>query len=78
MTSGSELSPEAYKRFSTYLGMDKADEVANDVRSGEVSANEAEAWSRSVEEMHENSRHRPDIEPEDWRAFEEGWRPEGW
>ncbi len=21
---------------------------------------------------------RPDIEPEDWRDFEEGWRPDGW
>lgn len=21
---------------------------------------------------------RPDIGPEDWQAFEEGWRPDGW
>jgi hypothetical protein len=21
---------------------------------------------------------RPDIEPEDWQSFEEGWRPDGW
>lgn len=21
---------------------------------------------------------RPDIEPEDWQDFEEGWRPDGW
>ena len=74
---GSELSSEAYERFSIYLGVGKADEVANDVRSGEMSADDAEAWSRTVEESHENSRHRPDIAPQDWQAFEEGWRPEG-
>jgi phytoene/squalene synthetase len=78
MTGEPEISPEAYERFSIYLGTGKADDVANDVRSGEITADEAEAWSRSVEEMHEKSRHRPDIEPEDWRKFEEGWRPEGW
>jgi hypothetical protein len=21
---------------------------------------------------------RPDIDPEDWQAFEDGWRPDGW
>lgn len=77
-SDGAELSSEAYERFTIYLGQGKADEVANDVRSGEMTAGEAEEWSKSVKDSFESSRHRPDIEPEDWQAFEEGWRPDGW
>ena len=75
---GEELSPEAYRRFEVYLGAEKADDVAADVRAGEMTAAEADDWSRNVEEMHERSAHRRDIEPHEWRKFEEGWRPDGW
>lgn len=75
---GEELPPDAHRRFEMYLGTGKADDVAADVRAGELTAAEAEEWCRSVEDMHERSHHRRDVEPRDWRAFEEGWRPEGW
>jgi hypothetical protein len=73
-----ELSPEAYARFSFYLGEGKAGDVANDLRSGEMTAAEAEAWSENVQESYQRSHHRRDIEPEEWQKFEDGWRPEGW
>lgn len=77
--SGSErLSSEAFAIFETYLGLSKAEEIAQEVRDGELSASEAEQWSQSVQQTSENARNRPDIEPEDWQKFEEGWRPEGW
>ncbi len=73
-----ELSPEAYERFAIYLREGKARDVAKDVRSGELTDAEADTWSESVKESFERSRHRGDIEPWEWRDFEEGWRPEGW
>jgi hypothetical protein len=73
-----KLSNEAYQRFLIYLGEDKADEVAEDVESGDMDKGAAEEWSIQIEEMRENSRGRRDIEPEEWQDFEEGWRPDGW
>lgn len=73
-----ELPSEAFERFSTYLGLEKAEEVAQDVRAGHLTVNEAEEWSISVQGVSERSHGRPDIEPKDWQAFEEGWRPDGW
>lgn len=32
---------------------------------------------RTVEEV-QRTLNRPDIEPEQWRDFEDGWRPDGW
>lgn len=69
------LSDDAYQRFESYLGSGKADEVAEQVRNGEMSASEAEEWSVQLEEDSERSRGRSDIDPEDWRDFEDGWRP---
>lgn len=73
-----KLSNEAYQRILIYLGEGKANEVAADVESGEMDRKEAEEWSVQIEEMGENSRGRRDIEPEEWRDFEEGWRPDSW
>ena len=73
-----KLSLEAYNRFLIYLGAGKADEVARDVETGEMDADEAENWSISIEENYERSRGRRSIEPEEWRDFEDGWRPDNW
>lgn len=73
-----ELSKDAYTRIEIYLGKAKADEVAQEVQDGERTAHEANQWSKEIEELYEKSRNRPDIEPEDWQKFEEGWRPKGW
>lgn len=73
-----KLSNEAYQRFLIYLGEEKADEVSEDVESGNMDKGEAEEWSIRIENMRENSRGRRDIEPEEWQDFEEGWRPDGW
>lgn len=74
----SKLSNEAYRKILCYLGEAKADEVAEDVRNGEMTAEEASEWADKIEADYERSRHRRDIEPEEWRDFEEGWRPDGW
>jgi hypothetical protein len=73
-----ELPADVYRRIERYLGTGKADDVVEQVRSGFTTIADADAWSRAVEQQWERSRNRPDIEPEDWQAFEEGWRPEGW
>ena len=58
-----------------YLGTGKADEVAEAVANGEMTPEAAEAWAISLKEMHEQSRGRRDIEPDEWQDFEDGWRP---
>ncbi len=73
-----KLSKEAYNRFCSYLGSGKADDIAKMVESGEMSEEEAEKWSVDVEKSGERARKRRDIEPEEWRDFEDGWRPNNW
>ena len=73
-----KLANGAYKKILRYLGEAKADEVAEYVRNGEMTAEEASEWADQIEADYEHSRHRRDIEPEEWRDFEEGWRPDGW
>lgn len=77
-SDGVELPEEVYRRFLRCLGEVKADEVADEVRSGERTIAEADEWSRSLLDSFERSQKRPDIGPGDWRAFEDGWRPGGW
>lgn len=72
------ISPLAYQRIATYLGQEKADDVAVDVSSGEMAPEEADSWSIELERINERSRGRADVDPEDWQAFEEGWRPDNW
>lgn len=71
-----KISQDAYDNFEIYLGTGKADEVAEKVRNGELSPEEAEEWGEKVKETFENSRGRKDIDPENWRDFEDGWRPD--
>lgn len=60
--------PNDLKRELTYrAGEYQAKRISKLVKSGE--------WS--VEDV-KRQLHRPDIDPDDWRDFEDGWRPEGW
>ena len=70
-----KISQEAYNNIEFYLGTDKADEVAEQVRTGDLSPEEAEAWGEKLKESFEN-RSNKTIDPENWRAFEDGWRPD--
>lgn len=61
------LPAKAYLWLYDHWGRDAAHEVLGKVQNGEM----------SVEQV-EKAINRPDIDPEDWREFEEGWRPLGW
>ena len=73
-----EISQKAFDDIETFLGKGKAEEVAEQVRSGDMTPEAADNWGRQLWEQYERSRGRRDIEPEEWQDFEEGWRPEGW
>ena len=51
----------------THWGEDAAVEILDKVQTGEMTVEQVE---RAI--------NRPDIEPEDWQDFEEGWRPPDW
>ena len=72
------LSSSAYDIFKTYLGTGKVDEITEEVRDGHRGKRDTEKWAEEIEEMKKNSRHRREIEPEEWRDFEDGWRPDDW
>ena len=61
------LPIKAFLWVYDHWGADEAQEVFEKVQNGEM----------SVEDV-EKAISRPDIEPEDWRDFEDGWRPDGW
>ncbi len=71
-----ELSKEDYYYFEIYLGKEKADEVAKQVKNGVLTQKVVKEWVKKLQEMHDDSRGRRDIEPEEWPAFEDGWRPD--
>ena len=61
------LSDELYRKLVAKDGKWGADRAKRLVESGEWKA-----------EHLERALNRPDIDPEDWRDFEDGWSPEGW
>lgn len=73
-----EISQKAFDDIETFLGRGKAEEVAEQVKSGDMTPEAAENWGKQLWDQYERSRGRRDIEPEEWRDFEDGWRPEGW
>lgn len=72
-----EISQKAYNDIETFLGKGKADEVAEQVRAGNMTPDAADNWGKQLWEQYEHSRGRRDIDPEEWQKFEEGWRPKG-
>lgn len=62
-----EISNEAYEFIYNNSGSEEADRWFQKVHNGEV-----------TKEYVDNMIRRPDIVPEKWQDFEEGWRPEGW
>ena len=67
-TSGHPILPaELFSRLYDIGGGDFATEILDQVQEG----------SMTVEQVRK-SLDRPDIDPEDWRDFEDGWRPDGW
>ena len=70
-----EISQDAYNNIKIHLGTEKADEVAKQVRTGDLSPEEAEAWGEQLKESFEN-RSNKTIDPDNWRDFEDGWRPD--
>ena len=72
----SEIPKEAYNNIEIYLGTDKANEVAQKVKSGEMTPQEATEWGEKLKETFESARGRRDIDPENWGKFEDGWRPD--
>ncbi|BCW67342.1 hypothetical protein NicSoilB4_21050 [Arthrobacter sp. NicSoilB4] len=67
-TSGHPILPaKHFDWLLTHWGEDAAVEILDKVQLGEM----------SVEEV-EKGINRPDIDPGDWQAFEDGWRPPNW
>ncbi len=69
---------DSFEKLEALLGSDKAEEVKKEVESGERSMDEVEDWADKLWDNYEKHHNRPDIEPEDWQKFEDGWRPENW
>lgn len=61
------LSIDSFLWLYDNWGEEAAQEVLDKVQRGEMSA-----------EQVEKAINRPEIEPEEWRDFEEGWRPDEW
>jgi hypothetical protein len=67
-TTGHPILPaKHYLWLMDNWGEDAADEILDKVQTGGM----------SVEQV-ETAINRPDIDPEDWSDFEEGWRPTNW
>ena len=62
-----EISGEAYDFIFNNAGEEEANRWFNKVHNGEI-----------TKEQVDKMINRPDIDPEDWRDFEEGWRPDDW
>lgn len=71
-----KISKEVYEKYVIYLGQGKADDIVREVKEGWRTPEEAEEFINDIIESKERSRHRRDIEPEEWRDFEDGWRPD--
>ena len=66
-----EISFEAYDYYYNIGGENLANHWYQKVHNGDITKDE-------LDKRVEKYKRRPDIEPEDWRDFEDGWRPEGW
>ena len=62
-----EISEKAYEFIFNRDGEEEANRWFNKVHNGDITR---EQLDRMI--------NRPDIEPEDWRDFEDGWRPHKW
>lgn len=71
-----QIPQEVYNNFEIYLGKEKADEVAEQVRTGVLTVKKAKEWGEQLQKDFEESRGRKDIDPSEWQAFEDGWRPD--
>ena len=61
------LPIKAFSWLYDHWGYDAAKEILDKVQNGEMKVEQVETAIR-----------RPDIEPEDWQRFEEGWHPDDW
>ena len=66
-----EISEEAYEFFYDAGGEYLANFWYQKVHNGDITKDELDERVRIL-------KNRPDIDPEDWRDFEDGWRPDGW
>lgn len=67
-TTGPPILPaRLFDEIYQLWGEEGAVEILDKVQTGEMTVEQVETALR-----------RPDIEPEDWQRFEEGWRPNGW
>jgi CTP:molybdopterin cytidylyltransferase MocA len=67
-TTGAPILPaHLFDEIYQLWGEDGAVEILDKVQLGEMTVEQVETALR-----------RPDIQPEDWQRFEEGWRPDGW
>ena len=67
-TTGHPILPAKYFDWLLiHWGEDAAVELLDKVQIGEMTVEQVE---RAI--------NRPDIDPENWQDFEEGWRPSNW
>ena len=62
-----EISPKAYEFIYNRDGVEEANRWFDKVHNGDITREELD---RMID--------RPDIDPEDWQDFEDGWRPNNW
>lgn len=62
-----KLPIDDYIWILDHCGEDEANQIFEKVQNDEMTVEHVERVMK-----------RPEIEPEDWRDFEEGWRPDGW
>ncbi|TFB83605.1 hypothetical protein E3O44_17165 [Cryobacterium algoricola] len=67
-TTGHPILPaRLFDEINQIWGEEAAVETLDKVQVGEMTVEQVQTGLR-----------RPDIEPEDWQRFEEGWRPDNW
>ncbi len=72
-----KLPIEIYHNLLIYAGEETANEIFDEVESGKRSVESAREWIEDVIQEQERPRkHKRDIEPWEWRDFEDGWRPD--
>lgn len=67
-TTGHPILPiDLFDEIYQLSGEGEANRILDKVQLGKMSVDDVRTYL-----------HRPDIEPEQWRDFEDGWRPENW
>jgi hypothetical protein len=73
-----KMPQDIHDRLAMFWDPVKADEWAELMENGEITLEEATAQADMWEKHSAEIVGRRDIRPEEWRDFEDGWRPQGW